>query len=125
MTDQQTAAASEGREIPATEDGVVIRPALEVLSRLNEGRLMDQLSVELNAVIAAVQHTRKKGSLTLKLDIDPEKKIHNGVYVTASIDGNEPKPPPPASLFFADDDGNLHTRDPSQIDAFETGPRTV
>lgn len=107
----------------ANEDGVVIRPALEVLSRLRRGQVMDLLSVELNRVVNGVKdcQTGKGGKVTLTLDIRPIKKIHNAVEIVANVVGKSPEDPPDADLLFYDDDGNLHTRNPNQRDIFDDG----
>lgn len=111
----------------ANEDGVVIRPALETLARLQQGTLMDRLSVELNRVVQAVQENSqgKGGSVQLVLKIDKNKRLPNAVYITAAVAGKAPEDPPETDMFFTDDDGNLHIRNPSQRDIFESGPQGV
>ena len=112
-------------EIPVTEDGVVIRPALEVLARLRGGKTMDLLSQELNRVVNAIRESSsgKGGEVILRIKIDPTKKISNAVTIQALIIGKAPEDPPMSDLMWFDDDGNLHTRDPNQHDMF--GPRGV
>lgn len=112
---------------PATEDGVLIRPALEVLGRLRRGQVMDLMSVELNRVVNGVKdcQTGKGGKVTLTLKIDPVKKQQNAVFIQADIKGVAPEDPPESDLLFYDDDGNLHTRNPNQKDIFDDGPTGV
>ena len=111
----------------ATEDGVAIRPALEVLSRLRGGQVMDLLSIELNRVVQGIRmsETGKGGSVTLALKIEPVKKFPNAVSIQAVIVGKAPEDPPQSDLLFHDEDGNLHTRNPSQRDIFEDGLRGI
>lgn len=115
------------QELPATEDGVVIRPALEVLAQLRAGQVMDQLSVELNRVVAGVRDckTGKAGEVLLKIKIAPLKQHHNAVSLQAQVIGKAPEDPPELDLMFYDDDGNLHTRNPNQRDIFDDGPQGV
>lgn len=111
----------------ATEDGVAIRPALELLSRLRGGALMDMLAVEINRVVRGVRacESGKGGIVTLTLKIEPVKKVMNGVYIQAIVSGKAPEDPPQTDLMFHDEDGNLHTRNPEQRDMFEEGLRAV
>ncbi len=124
MTTNKDAAAQDEPEVLANKDGVVIRPALEVLSRLRRGQVMDLLSVELNRVVNGVRECQvgKGGTVTLTLKIEPVKKQQNAVFIQAVVVGKAPEDPPESDLLFYDDDGNLHTRNPNQRDIFETGP---
>ncbi len=122
---QEARTDSEGA---TTEDGVVIRPALEVLSRLRQGQVMDLLSVELNRIVNGVKDctVNKSGTVTLTLTVSPVmKSVANAVFIQAKIVGKAPEDPPDSDLLFYDDDGNLHTRDPMQRDIFEDGPSGV
>lgn len=115
-------------EILANEDGVVIRPALEVLSQLRRGQIMDLLSIELNRVVNGVKDcsdAKKAGTVILTLKIERVKKMINAVSIRADIKGKAPEDPPDSDLMFYDDDGNLHTRNPNQKDIFESGPESV
>jgi len=110
------------------ENGVVVRPALEVLAQLKEGRLLDELSLELNRVVKGVRDCSqsKPGKVTLTLTIEPLKKhTHNAVSIRPQVVGKAPEDPPESTMMFFDDDGNLHVRNPRQRDAFEDGPRRV
>ena len=111
----------------ATEDGVVIRPALEVLGRLRQGKVMDLLSVELNRVVNGVKdcNANKAGTVTLTLTVSPVQRQNNAVFIQAKIVGKAPEDPPDSDLLFYDEDGNLHTRDPNQRDIFDDGPAGV
>lgn len=120
----KTAPAVAEHEPPHTADGVVIRPALEVLSRLRKGQVMDLLSVELNRVVNGVKDcmTNKSGSVTLTIKVDPLKKANNAVQLSAIVVGKAPEDPPESDLMFWDDDGNLHTSNPNQKDWIDQKP---
>lgn len=121
-----TKAEEAGEEVETSPQGQ-IRPIMETLARLQEGKLMDRLSIELNRVVKGVAEstTGKGGTVTLTLKIDPIKRISNGVYVAADVKGKAPEDPPEASMFFYDDDGSLHSRNPLQRDAFEDGLKGI
>lgn len=121
-TEEQT-----GEVIPATEDGVMIRPALETLAKLRGGALMDNLSIALNEVVAAVRdcESGKGGHVNLKIKIEPVKKFPGAVSLQAIVDTKCPVDPPQSDLMFYDDDGNLHTKNPRQRDIFEGGPKSA
>ncbi len=127
LTEEEEHRIGAALSIPITDDGVVIRPALEMLSRLRQGRVMDMLSVELNRVVNGVKDcsANKGGTVTLTLSITPVQKQTNAVFIQAKVVGKAPEDPPETDLLFYDDDGNLHTRDPNQRDIFEDGPAGV
>lgn len=123
------AAENEAEELPplANDDGVVVRPALEVLSQLRRGQVMDLLSLELNRVVNGVKDcsTGKGGTVTLTLKVDLVKRQQNAVFIQAAVAGKAPEDPPESDLLFYDDDGNLHPRNPNQRGLFEDGPQGV
>ncbi len=96
------------------------KPAINVLSVLRNGQIMDLLSLEMNRVVAGVRDCSddKAGEVTLKLRIVPVKRIPNAVQIQTQVIGKAPEDPPSPDLFFFDDDANLHTRDPNQRDMF-------
>ena len=107
---------------------VTPRPALELLNRLRRGQVMDLLAMEINRVVRAVKDTdtKKGGSVTLTLKIDPVKPGLNTVYIQAVIAGKAPEDPPTVDMLFYDNDGNLFSRDPDQVDfLYEGGPRQL
>lgn len=122
-----TNTAPETRPPLADDNGVLVRPALEVLSRLRSGKVMDMLALEMNRVVSGVKdsQTGKGGTVTLTLKINPIKQKQNAVLVVATITGKAPEDPPESDLLFYDDDANLHTRNPMQSDIFDDGPRGV
>ena len=104
------------------------RPALELLSRLRGGNVMDLLSNEINRVVNGVNdcNADKVGQVTLTLKIKRMKRgPMNGVEVTALVVGKAPEDPPTYDIFFMDDDGHLHANDPNQDDMFGRGPRST
>jgi hypothetical protein len=69
--------------------------------------------------------TGKGGEVSLRLKVERAKNSDTAVLIEAHIAGKSPTEPVGADLLFVDDDGNLHTRNPYQRDAFEDGPAAV
>lgn len=117
-------AVEQTEHVIANADGVIIRPAMEVLSQLRRGQVMDLLSIELNRVVNGVRECDggKGGTVTLTLKIAPLKQHINAIAIQAVIVGKAPEDPPESDLMFYDDDGNLHPRNPNQRDIFDDGP---
>jgi hypothetical protein len=49
-----------------------IRPFIDTLRHVEGGQLLDELAEQQQAIIQAVQHTHKKGVLTITLNYTPE-----------------------------------------------------
>lgn len=98
-----------------TEDedvGVVhLRPFADILREIRRGDLHDELSSALQELVQACQQTGKKGTLTIKLAIEPDGQV---LLITDDYDGKLPKPERSSSIFYADDDANLVRNDPRQ-----------
>lgn len=73
-----------------------------------------ELSDEMQAVVAACIETGRKGQITLKVTIAPQK---DGVtyQVTTDLQAKKPRAERTPALFFADDAGNLLRSDPRQL----------
>ncbi len=87
---------------------------VETLALIRDGQLVIQATDELQDVITAVVEHGKKGSLTLKLMIEPNGD--NAVTITSEVKATVPKPGVGKAIFFADQGGNLSRRDPRQRD---------
>lgn len=93
--------------------GHTTRPFADILIGLNRGRTHDELSRAIQQLAQAVQDTRKKGSVVFTVTLTPGKA--DGVLeLSDNVVIKEPKHERAASLFFADDDGNLVRDDPKQ-----------
>lgn len=86
------------------------------LLELARGKTHEELSRDLQAVVAKVTETGKKGSLTLTLSIELlDKDPANGVRIVDEIKTKLPEHDRPSSMFFPTSDGNLSRRDPRQM----------
>lgn len=78
-----------------------------------KGRAHDELTDQLAKLVQAVKETGKKGTLSLQIVIEPDKKVENVVRVEDKISVSIPKESR-ASMWYTDDEGKLHRDDPAQ-----------
>lgn len=88
-----------------------MRPITDVIGDLGAGQTQDTLTANLAEIVAAVQATGNAGKLTLELTVKP-----NGaqVVIADKITTKVPQENRGDTIFFADEDGGLHRRDPRQ-----------
>jgi hypothetical protein len=84
---------------------------MNVFSTLQKGVSLLEASSKLAELVRKVEETGKPGTLTIKLTVGPNKGT---IFVTDEITVKEPKGTRQASLFFPDEEGHLHRRDPNQ-----------
>jgi hypothetical protein len=70
------------------------------ITGLNNGQTETELSLRLKELVSAVSDTGKKGSLTLKLTVERNKKNAKLIEVTAEVAAKIPMPPPPSAAFL-------------------------
>src|SRR3972149_302768 len=97
------------------EKTVAVRPIVDTLREIRQGNCLDELSVHLNDLVAAVRNTGKAGDVTLKLKISPagSGKVE-AIQVDDTITLRMPELPKPSTLFFTTEDNNLQRQDPRQ-----------
>jgi len=88
-----------------------MRNITDVVGDLRKGAALADLNDEYQKVVKAVRETGKSGTVTLKLTIKPNGET---VFVDDDISSKPPKPAKNTSMFYADEDGGLHRRDPRQ-----------
>ena len=103
-----------------------IRDASMLIGMIERGALVEQLSAETQAVLAACQERgggraadEIKGSVTLKLSFTVKGDV---THIAADISSTHPKRPSFSQMLFLGDDGVLSTQHPQQDDMF-AGPR--
>ncbi|MFD5599878.1 hypothetical protein ACFWHR_07450 [Leucobacter sp. NPDC058333] len=82
----------------------------------------EELSVKMHDLVAAVMDTGKKGSLTLKIVVQPFKNDTSTLEVADDVKLVMPQHDRKPGIFFPDKDGNL-TRDSPQM--LDFGPLRV
>ncbi|WNM68799.1 hypothetical protein SEA_SOOS_69 [Gordonia phage Soos] len=89
-----------------------------------KGRAHDELTNQLANLVQAVKETGKKGTLTLQIVVEPDKKVENVVRVEDKITTSIPKESR-ASMWYTDDEGKLHRDDPAQTAMWQTKGKTL
>jgi len=82
-----------------------------VLSEHRSGETVDDLSQQLQDMVAAVAEHQKAASLTIKFLVKPRGR-HNGVDLHIEAKSTLPKAEISPSVFFVDADNNLVREDP-------------
>ncbi len=86
-----------------------MRDFVEVLADLDSGEVHNLCTEQLGALVAAVVATKKKGTLTLTLEVKPEGEM---AFVKAKVTAKLPVPETTVTAFFPTEDGGLHRHDP-------------
>lgn len=104
------------RQEKTMTDEVTTRPFADFLREQARGSTHDELSEGLQALVARVRDTGKKGSITLKVAVEPlPKSDGSALVITDEITLKLPEHDRESSLFYADDDNNLRRDDPRQM----------
>lgn len=87
----------------------------------SRGEAHVQVSSELRELLSAVQEHGRKGSLTLKVTVEPPKGHVDGQPLLVAVESElkAPRPIAPPSMYFVDDDGRPTRNDPRQTAAFD------
>lgn len=101
------------------KDDVIIRPFGDWLAEQAKGRTHAELGEGLHDLIARVQDTGKKGTITLTVTVEPMKKDASLLVVSDEIKIKLPEYDRPTGVFYADKNGNLTREDPNQL-AFDS-----
>ena len=96
------------------------RPFDEWFREHRKGQALHEAGEVLRDLVEAVAHTGKKGALTIKVTVAPDKKLGMAaVIVSDEITANLPTPDKDASLFFVTGKYQLVRHDPGQITIHE------
>ncbi|MFC5187113.1 hypothetical protein [Actinomadura harenae] len=99
-----------------TETGEIqVRPFADILRDLGRGSVIDQAAVLLQDLVRAVQERGKKGTFSLRVEIQPMKGDSNALVVSAKAEAKPPAGEPTSAVFFSDEHGNLLREDPRQL----------
>jgi hypothetical protein len=91
------------------------------LTQHSRGEAHAQISGELRELLTAVQEHGRKGSLVIKVNVEPPKGHVDGQPLLVSVESElkAPRPIASPSMYFVDDDGRPTRNDPRQIAAFD------
>lgn len=96
-----------------------IRPALDTLRELDEGRFLDKLAVAIHDAVSASTVLNKPSKVVVTLEIDMLSKpgmVEPVITMESDVTTKLPKPDAPKALFFVDNDGNPTTKQQRQGD---------
>lgn len=94
-----------------------IRPALDTLRELDEGRFLDKLAVAIHDATSGVTALSKPAKVTITLDFAPlgkQQLVEPVITVESEIVTKLPKPDGHRSMFYIDGDGNPTTQQQRQ-----------
>lgn len=91
------------------------RPFAAVLAEYNNGRTAAELSEDLQAIVAAVKATGKKGTLTVQIVLT-ESKAAGALDMVVTKKTVMPQPKQFSTIFYVDDADNLVRNDPRQTE---------
>lgn len=93
---------------PKTPETKAPTDTVAILQNMRRGALLADISDCMKLVTQHVRNTRKKGSVTIKITIEPNAKGDSEMLrITDEVTPKLPKADSGSSIFFADDDGNL------------------
>lgn len=108
----------EDQLMPKTSDAAErpsLKPFAAFVQEQRNGALHDELSNALAELVAVCVETGKKGVLTLKVTVAPQKDEVT-MLVSDDVKLTAPKHDAKPALFFPDEHGNLLRSDPRQLD---------
>lgn len=94
-----------------------MRPALEVLRELDEGKFMDKLALHIHDATQAVTAFGKAAKVSVTIEIAPLTKqgfIEPVITMESDITSKLPKPDAHKALFFIDENGEATTQQQRQ-----------
>lgn len=98
-----------------TEDeGTRTRPFADFLQEHNNGQGHRKAGEALQRLVGAVVDTGKKGTMTVKVTVEPMKGAPDTMVTTVVVDEKLPVLAPKGAVFYADGDNNLTRQDPNQ-----------
>lgn len=89
------------------------RTFVQYLYEIDDGRLVGELTQEMRDLVTEVRDQQKAGTITLTLKVEPTK-APNTLIITDQVAVKPPKHTPGASIFYPDEEGYLHRKDPMQ-----------
>lgn len=89
------------------------RSFLDIISDLDDGRVVEEMTHQLREVVRAARSAKKKAAVTLKITVTPEGERQYLVH--AEVKPTIPTPTPGLTMFFATDGGELRKDDTKQL----------
>lgn len=91
------------------------RAFCEIFKEIDDGFFEDTVSQKFHEVVEAVESTKKKGEIVIKLTIKP-KAGHDVMILTPDVKAKIPDSDKMDTLFFVTSDNNLVRKSPRQME---------
>ena len=91
---------------------------ITMLQAINRGMLLHDIDDAMRELVCAIQEQGKKGTLTLTIDMQPDKQAPDVMRITPKVKIKKPEPPAGVALFWPSADGRLERHDPKQRQLF-------
>lgn len=91
-----------------------MKPITDLLRETEGGDLVAEMTEKYYEIVEAAAATRKKGTLTIKIEFTPTGRA--GMEVKADFDAKVPQHDRPSTSFFMLQDNTLSRKDPNQPD---------
>lgn len=88
----------------------------DIMGNIRGGFALHRAGEKLNELVLAVKETGKKGSITLTIEVSPDKNDENVVSVAPSVKAKIPEKGFTPGIFFAGEKGELTREDPRQLE---------
>lgn len=85
---------------------------LDVIATQRKGRCMTDAQAKLQELVKACASTGKSGKLILTLEVSAAED--STVVIKDDVTIKQPKPATGSTIFYADEQGDLHREDPRQ-----------
>ena len=105
----RTSNLKKGTVMPYREDLFT-----HVINNLAAGKVAREASEKLNELVNACRETTKKGTLTIKLTVKPDKAGEGQYEITPDVNADVPNFGLPSTHLWGTPDGNLQTHHPDQ-----------
>lgn len=88
-------------------------PHFQVVARLHDGYLIEDLATAIEDVSAAVRGTGRSGTVTVSISIKKAENLERGLSITSAVKRTLPPAAPRGAVLYIDENG-LHASDPLQ-----------
>lgn len=99
---------------PPDDDRPAVRPFASVMRDFGRGQVLEDAAQQLQDIVRAVAEHGKKGVLTITVEVAPMKGDRGALLVTAKTNAKAPQADATATVFYADQRGNLLRDHPDQ-----------
>lgn len=100
---------------PDNTNGDTVQTASHLIATMRNGAANDVATGQLEKLVAAVQHTGKKGSVTIKIEVGMLKDGDTEMQVQMKVSSSIPVSDIPKGIYYPGEHGTLHRTDQRQM----------